>query len=55
MVRRFHSEASQLRAAYLSELLVSLFSAVVRVVRAPRAAPAPQRLQHWHASQAAGL
>jgi hypothetical protein len=55
MVRRFHSDARQLRAAYLSELLVSLFRAVGRIVRAPRVAPVPQRLPHWRPSQAAGL
>jgi hypothetical protein len=55
MVRQFHSNARQLRAAYLSALLVRLFGAVVRLVHVPRAAPAPQRRLHWRPSQAAGL
>ena len=52
MVRKFHSNARQLRAAYLCELLVG---ALVRLVHGPRAAPPAPRIQHWRPSQAAGL
>ena len=55
MVRKFHSNTRQLRAAYLSELLVRLFGALVRLVHGPRAAPSTPRIQHWRPSQAAGL
>ncbi|WP_332827181.1 hypothetical protein [Ramlibacter sp.] len=37
MVRRFKSDASQMRAAYMSSLLVALFQAMVRGVNALRA------------------
>ena len=37
MVRRFNSDASQQRAAYMSSLLVALFEAMVRGVNALRA------------------
>lgn len=37
MVRRFNSDASQMRAAYMSSLLVALFEAAVRGVNALRA------------------
>ena len=55
MIRRFHSNARQLRAAYLGALLANFFGAVVRLVHGLRAAPVPQRIQHWRPSQAAGL
>lgn len=37
MVRQFRSDASQMRAAYMSSLLVALFQAAVRGVDALRA------------------
>jgi hypothetical protein len=37
MARRFNSDASQVRAAYVSSLLVALFQAAVRGVNALRA------------------
>ena len=55
MLRKFHSNARQLQAAYLSELLVRLFGALVRLVSGPRAAPPAQRVRQWRPSQAAGL
>lgn len=37
MVRRFNSDAGQMRAAYMSSLLLALFHAAVRGVNALRA------------------
>jgi hypothetical protein len=54
MVRRFNSDAGQMRAAYLSSLLVELFEGCCAALRSLREAtrqdlPAPvatRRLQH---------
>ena len=55
MIRQFRSNALQLRAAYLKDLLLGFSRAVVRLVSGPQATPTPQRIQQWHPSQAAGL
>lgn len=62
MVRRFKSDAGQMRAAYLSSLLVALYEAVRASVRSLRQAaaremPAPvaPRLRHGSPSTWGGL